>query len=48
MIKARNVQFNKDSLIYNVKVAVSISRVTQPHIVNAEQESMQLFFLFLF
>jgi len=42
------VQFNEDSLIYNIKVAVSISRVTQFHIVNTEQENVQLFFLFSF
>jgi len=28
VIKIRDVQFNEDSSIYNVKVAVSISRVT--------------------
>jgi len=42
------VQFNKDSLIYNVKVTVSISKVTQSHTVNTEQESIQLFFLSFF
>jgi len=40
MIRARNVQFDKDLLIYNIKVAVSISKVTQLHIINAEQESV--------
>jgi len=39
------VQFDKDSLIYNVEVAVSISKVIQLHTVNAEQESIQLSFL---
>ncbi len=48
VIKARNVQFNEDSSIYNVKVAVSTSRVTQLHTVNAEQKNMQLFFLSFF
>jgi len=42
------VQFNEDSSIYNVKVAVLISKVTQLHTVNAEQEDVQLFFLFFF
>jgi len=42
------VQFNKDSSIYDIKVAVSISKVTQSHTVNAEQESVQLSFLFSF
>ncbi len=42
------MQFNKDSLIYNVKVAVLISKVTQSHTVNAEQKDIQLFFLFFF
>ncbi len=42
------MQFNKDSLIYNVKVAVLIFKVTQPHTVNAEQKDVQLFFLFYF
>ncbi len=42
------MQFNENSLIYNVKVAVSISKVTQSHTVNAEQEDVQLFFLFSF
>jgi len=39
------VQFDEDSLIYDVKVAVLIFKVTQPHTVNAEQEDIQLFFL---
>jgi len=34
------VQFNEDSSIYNVKVAVSISKVTQFHTVSTEQEDM--------
>jgi len=46
VIKARNVQFNKDSSIYNVKVAVSIFKVIWSHTVNTEQEDVQLFFLF--
>ncbi len=46
MIRARNVQFDEDLLIYNIKVAVSISKVTQLHIINAEQESVQLSILF--
>ena len=48
IIKVRDVQFNEDSSIYNVKVAVSIFKVTQPYTVNTEQESVQLFFLFSF
>jgi len=39
------VQFNEDSLIYNVEVAVSIFKVIQLHTVNAEQEDVQLFLL---
>jgi len=39
------VQFDEDSLIYDVEVAVSIFRVIQPHIVSAEQEDVQLSFL---
>ena len=42
------MQFDKDSSIYDVKVAVSIFKVTQSHTVNAEQEDVQLFFLFSF
>ncbi len=42
------MQFDKDLSIYNIKVAVSIFRVTQLHTVNAEQEDIQLFFLFSF
>ncbi len=45
VIRARDVQFDKDSLIYNVKVAVLISRVIQSHTVSAEQENVQLSFL---
>jgi len=45
VIRARDVQFDKDSSIYNIKVAVSISKVTQFHTVSAEQEDMQLSFL---
>ena len=40
VIKARNVQFNKDSSIYDVKVAVSISKVIWSHTVNTEQEDV--------
>jgi len=39
------VQFDEDSLIYDVEVAVSIFKVTQSHIINAEQEDVQLLFL---
>ncbi len=42
------MQFNEDSSIYDVKVAVSISKVIQSYTVNAEQEDVQLFFLFSF
>jgi len=42
------VQFNENSSIYNVKVAVSISKVIQLHTVNTEQEDVQLFILFSF
>ncbi len=45
VIRARDVQFNEDSLIYNVEVAVSIFKVIQLHTVNAEQEDVQLFLL---
>ncbi len=45
MIKVKDVQFNEDSLIYNVEVAVSIFKVAQPHIINAQQEDVQLSFL---
>ena len=39
------MQFDEDSSIYNVKVAVSIFKVIQSHTINAEQEDVQLFFL---
>ena len=42
------MQFNEDSSIYNVKVTVSIFKVTQLHTDNAEQEDVQLFFLSFF
>jgi len=45
VIRARDVQFNENSLIYNVEVAVSIFKVIQLHTVNAEQEDVQLFLL---
>jgi len=48
MIRARDVQFNENLSIYDIKVAVSISRVIQSHIINAEQESVQLSILFSF
>jgi len=47
VIRTRNVQFDEDSLIYDIKVAVSISKVTWPHTVSAEQEDVQLSFLSL-
>ncbi len=40
------MQFDEDSSIYDIKVAVSISEVIQSHIVSAEQEDIQLSFLF--
>jgi len=45
VIKTRNVQFDEDSSIYDIKVAVSISRVIWPYTVSTEQEDVQLSFL---
>jgi len=42
VIRARDVQFDEDSSIYDVKVAVPIPSVTQPHTVSAGQGGVQL------